>query len=51
MRTAAGILMIVGGFFLLTMMYAILGFGHEGWLGLLLCCGLVAGGILILRKV
>jgi len=48
MRTAAGILMIIGGLFLFTVMRAAL--GHGSWLGTLLMIGLVAGGIVILRR-
>lgn len=48
MRTAAGILMIIGGVLLNAIMRAAL--GHGSWLGTLLMIGLVAGGIVILRR-
>lgn len=47
MRTAAGILMIISGVLLYTIMRA-LGFG--GWLGIFLMIALAAGGVTIMRK-
>jgi len=48
MGIAAGILMIIAGVFTYTIMRAAL--GHGSWLGTLLICGLIAGGIAILRR-
>ena len=47
MRIAAGILMIIGGVSLYTIMRA-LGFG--GWLGIFLMIALGAGGVTVMRK-
>lgn len=48
MRTAAGILMIIAGILLCSIMKAAL--GHVGLLGWLLTSGLIFGGIEILRR-
>lgn len=47
MRIAAGILMIIGGVLLYTIMRA-LGFGD--WLGIFLMIALGAGGVTVMRK-
>ena len=47
MRIAAGILMIIGGVLLYTIM-RVLGLG--GWLGIFLMVALAAGGVTVMRK-
>ncbi len=47
MRTAAGILMIIGGVLLYTIMRA---FSFGGFLGTFLMIALAAGGVIVMRK-
>lgn len=47
MRTATGILMIIGGVLLYTIMRA---FGLGGFLGTFLMIALAAGGVIVMRK-
>ena len=46
-RIAAGILMIIGGVLLYTIMRA---FGFGGFLGTFLMIALAAGGVIVMRK-
>lgn len=47
MRIAAGILIIIGGVLLYTIMRA---FGFGGFLGTFLMIALAAGGVIVMRK-
>jgi len=47
MRIAAGILIIIGGVLLYTIMRA---FGFGGFLGTFLMIALAAGGVIVIRK-